>query len=264
MSAGRVAGKVALITGAARGIGQAQAGRLAEEGADIIAFDVAPLDETEALVTSHGRRIVAACVDVTDGVALAAATADGVAELGRLDIVSACAGHVVGLGPLWELSEDEFEQTFDVNVKGVWLTLRAAVPTMIEAGNGGSVIIMSSISGVAGMPGASHYTATKHAVVGLMRALAKEVGSMGIRVNTVNPTNIDTEMFNREAVWRFILPDHPSPGREDVAAVVTPAHALPIPWVDPLDVANAVLWLASDESRYVTGATFAVDAGAAR
>ncbi|HTX07883.1 MAG TPA: SDR family oxidoreductase [Solirubrobacteraceae bacterium] len=259
---GRVAGKVALITGAARGIGQAQAQRLAEEGADVIAFDVAPLHDTEELVSAYGQRIIAAQVDVTDLGALETAARSAVDELGRLDIVSATAGHVVGLGPAWELTEVDVERTFAVNVFGMWKTIKATVPHVIAAGDGGSIILMSSISGRVGMPGAAHYTATKHAVVGFMRALTKELGPLGIRVNTVNPTNIDTEMFQREVVRRFILPGHPNPTREDVAAVVTPGHALSIPWVDPVDVANAVLWLASDESRYVTGSTFAVDAGA--
>lgn len=262
VSCGRVAGKVALITGAARGIGQAQAQRLAEEGADIIALDIGPLEDTEHLVEELGRRIIAAKVDVTDLGALQTVVASAVGSLGRLDIVSASAGHIVGLGPTWELSEDDVQRTFAVNVLGVWKTIKATVPHVIAGGDGGSIILMSSISGRVGMPGAGHYTATKHAVVGFMRSLTKELGPLGIRVNTVNPTNIDTEMFNREEVWRFILPDHPGPTRDDIAPVVAGAHALPIPWVEPLDVANAVLWLASDESRYVTGATLAVDAGA--
>lgn len=271
----RVQGKVAAITGAARGQGRSHAVRLAEEGADIIAIDIAgqidsvpyplgtseELAETARLVTSLGRRVVTAEVDVRDFAALQAAFDDGVRELGRLDIVSANAG-IFGFGKGDSFSETEWDDMMDVNVKGVWHTAKAALPHLRAAG-GGSIIITSSAAGVKAHRNSLHYVASKHAAVGIMRGLALELAEEFIRVNAVLPTNVDTPMINNPAVWELVAPDiAPELRTKEIAADrFAVLNAMPIPWVDPADISNAVLWLGSDEARYVTGIVMPVDAG---
>jgi (+)-trans-carveol dehydrogenase len=272
---GRVAGKVALITGAARGQGRSHALRLAEEGADIIALDIAAqvdsvpyqlatpedLDDTAREIKATGRRVVARQVDVRDGEALAAAVSEGVAELGRLDIVLANAG-ILSMGPSFELSEQTWSEMIDINLSGAWRTAKAAIPHMIAAGNGGSIVLTSSIAGLIAQPGLAHYVSAKHGLVGLMKTLALELAPLSIRVNSVHPTNVDTDMIQNEPTYRIFLPDDPSPTREKFAVPATEMNALPIPWIEPVDVTNAVLFLASDEARYVTGVSLPIDAGA--
>ncbi|OHV06925.1 mycofactocin-coupled SDR family oxidoreductase [Mycobacterium talmoniae] len=272
---GRVEGKVALITGAARGQGRSHALRLADEGADIIALDIAAqvesapyplatpadLDETAREVKARGRRVVARQVDVRDGKALTVAVDEGVAELGRLDIVLANAG-ILSIGASFELSEQTWSETIDINLSGTWRTTKAAIPHMIAAGNGGSIVLTSSIAGLIGQPGLAHYVAAKHGVVGLMKTLALELAPLNIRVNSVHPTNVDTEMIQNEATYRIFLPDDPNPTREKFAVPAGEMNALPIPWIESNDVTNAVLFLASDEARYITGVSLPIDAGA--
>lgn len=267
---GRVQGKVAAITGAARGQGRSHAVRLAEEGADIIAIDIASqidtvpyamgtsedLAETARLVESLGRRIVTAEVDVRDFEALQAAFDRGVGELGRLDIVSANAG-IFDFGKSESFSEAQWDDMMDVNVKGVWHTAKAALPHLRAAG-GGSIVITSS-------PARNNltYVTSKHAVNGLTRALALELATEFIRVNAVGPTNTDTPMINNPSVWELVAPDiaPEERTREVVAERFAAINAMPIAWVDPVDISNAVLWLGSDEARYVTGIFLPVDAG---
>src|SRR6187402_1130823 len=198
---GRLEGKVAFVTGAARGQGRSHALRLAEEGADIVAVDVCrqlasvpypmatpeDLTETAKLVEDLDRRIVVREADVRDSARLADVVAEGIGEFGRLDIIVANAG-IVSMAPTLELDEDSWQEMIDVNLTGVWKTLKAAVPAMIEAGNGGSVIITSSAAGLRGFANIAHYVAAKHGVVGLMKTLAQELAPHMIRVNTVNPT----------------------------------------------------------------------------
>ncbi|BDU06317.1 mycofactocin-coupled SDR family oxidoreductase [Nocardia cyriacigeorgica] len=270
---GRVSGKVALVTGAARGIGRAQAVRLAEEGADIVAFDIcAPVDtviippatpedlaETARAVEAAGAKVVTATVDVRDGAALRAATDDAVARLGGLDIVCATAG-ITSSAPALELSEAVWQTMLDVNLTGVWQTCKAATPHLIERG-GGSMILVSSIAGLRGLMGVAHYTAAKHGVVGLMRSLAKELAPHQVRVNSVHPTNVDTPMIQNDMVRKSFRPDREHPTREEFAEAAVTMNMLPIPWVEPIDIANASLFLASDEARYITAVTLPVDAG---
>jgi len=272
---GRVAGKVALITGAARGQGRSHALRLADEGADIIAVDIAAqvesvpyrlatpedLDDTAREIKARGRRVVARQVDIRDGEALAAAVSEGVAELGRLDIVLANAG-ILSIGPSFELSEQTWSEMIDINLSGAWRTAKAAIPHMIAAGNGGSIVLTSSIAGLIAQPGLAHYVSAKHGVVGLMKTLALELAPLNIRVNSVHPTNVDTDMIQNEPTYRIFLPDDPSPTREKFAVPAAEMNALPIPWIEPVDVTNAVMFLASDEARYVTGVSLPIDAGA--
>jgi SDR family mycofactocin-dependent oxidoreductase len=273
--AGRVQGKVAFITGAARGQGRSHAIRLAQEGADIIAVDIledvpgipyagateADLAETVKQVEALDRRIVASKADVRNYAALQAAVDDGVAQLGRLDIVSANAG--IGTSPhhAWEIDADTWQTMIDINLTGVWRTAKAAIPHLIEGGNGGSIILTSSAAGLKAYENIAHYVSAKHGVVGLMRTLALELAPYMIRVNSIHPTQVDTDMIQNEATYRLFRPDLEHPTREDFAPASQSVNALPIPWVESVDISNAVLFLASDEGRYITGVTLPVDAG---
>lgn len=272
---GRVEGKVAFVTGAARGQGRSHAIRLAQEGADIIAIDAcedqphmpyagateADLATTVKEVEALGRRIVAARADVRDYGALKAAVDDGVAELGRLDIVAANAGIGAAPGPAETIDDDAWTDMVDVNLSGVWRSCKAAIPHLRSGGRGGSMVLTASAAGLMAYPNAAHYVSAKHGVVGLMRTLALELGPHMIRVNSVHPTQVDTEMIMNDATRRLFRPDLENPTEADFAQASQEMQVLPVPWVDPVDVSNAVLWLASDEARYVTGVALPVDAG---
>ena len=271
---GRVEGKVAFITGAARGQGRSHALRLAQEGADIIAVDICrqmdsvhyPMGTTEDLqqtvkdVEALDRRIVAIEADVRDFTALKAAVDEGVAELGRLDIVCGNAG-IAGFGRAEELSDAEWGDMIDVNLTGVWHTAKAAIPHLKAGGNGGSIILTSSTAGLMGIENSAHYVAAKHGVVGLMRTLALELAPDMIRVNTVHPTGVDTDMIQNSTIYKLFAPDLDNPTRDQIGERFQALNVLPIPWVEPVDISNAVLFLASDEARYITGVTLPVDAG---
>lgn len=273
--AGRVEGKVAFITGAGRGQGRAHAVRLAQEGADIIAVDICKqiesvaiplstpedLAETADLVKGHNRRIYTAEVDVRDYAALKAAVDAGVEQLGRLDIIVANAGIGNGGNTLDKTSEEDWTDMIDVNLGGVWKTVKAGVPHILAGGQGGSIILTSSVGGLKAYPHTGHYVAAKHGVVGLMRTFAVELGQHMIRVNSVHPTNVNTPLFMNEPTMKLFRPDLENPGPEDLKVIAQMMHTLPVGWVEPEDVSNAVLFLASDESRYVTGVTLPVDAG---
>jgi len=272
---GRVEGKVAFITGAARGLGRAHAVRLAQEGADIIAIDICKsietaevplstpedLAETADLVKGLDRRIVTAEVDVRDFNALQTALHSGVEQLGRLDIIVANAGIGNARSTLDKTSEHDWTEMIDVNLGGVWKTVKAGVPHMLAGQRGGSIILISSVFGLKAFPNTGHYVAAKHGVVGLMRAFAVELGQHSIRVNSVHPTNANTQLFMNEGTMKLFRPDLADPGPQDLAAVARAMHVLPVGWVEPEDISNAVLFLASDEARYVTGVTLPVDAG---
>ncbi|KAK1185377.1 mycofactocin-coupled SDR family oxidoreductase [Streptomyces sp. NBS 14/10] len=273
---GRVEGKVAFITGAARGQGRSHAIRLAEEGADIIAVDVCEqlegvrfamstpedLEETVNQVQKLGRRIHAVRADVRDHDALKAAVDDGVAQFGRLDIVCANAGLGSDGSRLDVMDEQTWRDMIDVNLTGVWLTAKVSIPHIVAGGRGGSVILTSSVGGLRGHANIGHYIAAKHGVVGLMRTLAWELGEHRIRVNSIHPTQVNTPMVMHEDTYRMFRPDLENPTVDDFAAVSQGMHILPTPWVEPRDISNAVLYLASDEGRFVTGTTMTVDAGA--
>ena len=271
---GRVEGKVAFVTGAARGQGRSHAITLAREGADIIAVDIAKqvdsvpfpmatsedLAETVRQVEALDRRIVAAQADVRDYDAVKAALDDGVAQLGRLDIVSANAG-ISSYGTLADLPEQTWQDVIDTDLTGVWHAAKAAIPHLRAGGRGGSMILTSSTMGLMALPNTGHYAAAKHGVVGLMRTLALELAPDMIRVNSVHPTAVNTDMIQNPATYRLFCPDLENPTADDMAGPSRDLNALPIPWVEPADISNAVLWLASDEARYVTGITLPVDAG---
>src|SRR5687768_9307807 len=257
---GRVEGKVAFITGAARGQGRSHAVRLAEEGADIIAVDVCrqissesqippaspeDLAETADLVKGLNRRVVTAEVDVRDYDALKAAVDSGVEQLGGLDIIVANAGIGNGGQTLDKTSEEDWTDMIDINLSGVWKTVKAGVPHILEAGRGGSIILTSSVGGLKAYPHTGHYVSAKHGVVGLMRAFAVELGQHSIRVNSVHPTNVNTPMFMNEATMKMFRPDLDNPGPEDMKVIGMMMHTLPIGWVEPEDISNAVVFLAS-------------------
>jgi SDR family mycofactocin-dependent oxidoreductase len=271
---GRVEGKVAFITGAARSQGRSHAVRLAEEGADIIAVDLCgpvesigmyppatedDLAETVRQVEALDRRIVATKADVRDPAALKAAVDDGVAQLGRLDAVLANAG-VFEIQSALEITDDAWREMIDINLTGVWNTCKVALPHLVDGG-GGAIVITSSTAGLKGVPNTIHYTAAKHGVVGVMRTLANEFAPHRIRVNTVHPTGVDTVMIQNPKTWGLFDPEQAEPSRETAAPVFESTNALPVPWVDPVDISNAILFLVSDEARYITGVTLPVDAG---
>jgi (+)-trans-carveol dehydrogenase len=273
--AGRVEGKVAFVTGAARGQGRAHAVRLAQEGADIIAVDICKqidsvriplstpedLAETADLVKGFNRQIYTAEVDVRDYDALKTAVDTGVDQLGRLDIIVANAGIGNGGQTLDKTSEADWTDMIDVNLGGVWKSVKAGVPHILAGGRGGSIILTSSVGGLKAYPHTGHYVAAKHGVVGLMRTFAVELGAQNIRVNSVHPTNVNTPLFMNDGTMKLFRPDLENPGPEDMKVVGQLMHTLPIGWVEPEDIANAVLFLASDEARYITGVTLPVDGG---
>lgn len=271
---GRVEGKVAFVTGAGRGQGRAHAVRLASEGADIVAVDLcAPIDsvpyalaseedlkETVRQVEGLGRRIVARRADVRDFSALEAAVSAGVAEFGRLDIAVANAG-ILSAAPTEAMSEQSWQDMIDVNLTGVFHAAKAAIPHIRAGGVGGSIVLTSSAVGIRAMPNLPHYVAAKSGVIGLMRSMALELAVDKIRVNTVNPSIADTLMVQNDAIHKLFVPDSESPTREQAAEVFATLNPMPTPWVDAEDVANAVLFLVSDEARFVTGLEFKIDAG---
>ena len=264
---GRLDGKVAFITGAARGQGRAHSVRLASEGADIIAVDICAgfttvklhpatpqdLEETARLVEKEGRRVVARPADVRDLDGLQAVVDEGVAELGRLDVVVANAG-VLNTGWTWELTAEQWREVIDVNLTGAFNTAKVAIPTMIRQGQGGSIIMTSSVAGLYGQPFTAPYTASKHGVVGLARCLANELAEHSIRVNTIHPTGVETEMDHVPDLFELI---------QSRAATLGPVfrNALPDEVMQPEDIAGVVAFLASDESKDMTGGQIRIDCG---
>jgi SDR family mycofactocin-dependent oxidoreductase len=265
---GKLDGKVAFITGAARGQGRSHAIRLAQEGANVIAVDICgqiasvsyPMATSEDLaqtvkeVEALDRRIVATEADVRDRAALQAAYDAGVAELGVADIVLANAG----IAPMsMEVKPDEWQDVIDVNLTGVFHTVEVATPSMIERGQGGAIVLTSSTAGINGIgggaPGGLGYTAAKHGVVGLMRSYANLLAQHRIRVNTVHPTGVNTPMIVNDVMQEFLAAD------PQLSQAMS--NALPVDMVEPVDISNAILWLVSDDARYVTGVTLPVDAG---
>jgi SDR family mycofactocin-dependent oxidoreductase len=273
---GLLDGKVAFITGAARGQGRSHAVRLAQEGADIIAIDAcatqdwltyplaaeADLAQTVKEVEALGRRIIARRADVRDLPSVQEILAEGVAELGgRLDIVCANAAIISWPMATWEMDVEQWRELVDVNLTGVFITLKAAIPHMIAAGNGGSIALTSSGAALISGGGLADYKATKAGVLSLVKTLTVELAPHSIRVNALCPTAVDTPMIQNEALYRSFRPDLPNPGREDVKAGFAEMNLLPVPWVEPADISNAIVWLASDAARYVTGVTLPIDAG---
>lgn len=274
--AARLEGKVAFITGAARGQGRNHAVRLAQEGADIIAVDVSKqvdtvpyatataddLAETVRQVEALDRRIIATEADVRDLGALTEAVDDGVAQLGRLDIVLANAG-ISTPAPTLEMDEQTWSTMIDINLTGVWKTVRASVPHIISGGRGGSVVMTSSLAALKANANTAHYSAAKAGLVGLMKVMALELAPQNIRVNTVHPTTVATDMILNDPTYRLFRPDLEKPTQADFEEAALTLNKMPIAALQSDDISNAVLYLVSDDGRYVTGTTHVVDAGGA-
>jgi SDR family mycofactocin-dependent oxidoreductase len=269
---GLLDGKVAFVTGVARGQGRSHALRLAGEGASVIGVDVAgpvasdngypaateaDLKETARLLQAQGRSCLIVKSDVRDSEAMDAVLSDGVAQFGgRLDVVVANAG-ISNWGRFWEMSDEQWQTMIDINLTGVWRTMKAAVPHMLSAGNGGSIITVSSVAGLKALPGQAHYSAAKHGVTGLTKSAAIELGEYGIRVNSIHPWGVATPMVEDPFVEKT-LTAHPT-------YTSSFASALPqVPVADPEDISDAVIWLASELSRAVTGTQLTVDMGATK
>ena len=266
---GALQGRVAFITGAARGQGRAHAIRLAREGADIIALDIcAPvsesitypaatpeeLAETVRAVEAEGRKVLAREVDIRDDAALRQLVSDGVEQFGRLDILVANAG-VLSWGRVWELTDEQWDAVIGVNLSGTWRSLRAVIPAMIEAGNGGSIVVVSSSAGLKATPGNGHYSAAKHGLVGLTNALAIELGEFAIRVNSIHPYSVDTPMVEPE-LMRQVFAEHPR-----YVHSFGPMLLQPSGFMAADEVSDVVVWLAGAGSGTLTGAQIPVDKG---
>jgi SDR family mycofactocin-dependent oxidoreductase len=265
---GTLEGKVALVTGAARGQGRAFARRLALEGADVAVFDVCgfaarvgyphatpeDLDQTVAEVKESGRRVIAHQGDVRDQQALDALVTATLEDFGRIDVVVASAG-VASWDRFWEMSDERWQSMIDINLTGVWRTFKAAVPAMIERGEGGSIVAISSVAGLKALPGQAHYSAAKHGIVGLVNAAAKELGPYQIRVNSVHPWGVDTAM-TQDTSHAAQLESNPH-YLASYGSILTESGI-----ASPDDIANAVVFLASDASRFITGTQLRVDMGA--
>jgi len=271
---GRLNGKVALVSGAARGQGRSHAIRLAQEGADIVAFDLcedfstvgygmateADLNETVLAVEALDRRILAEKMDVRDSVGVRRLVESASAAFGRLDIVVANAG-ILQIAPFTEVSDELWDDVIGTNLTGVFKTVRAALPVILEGGRGGAVVLIASTAGVKGHANTAPYSAAKHGVVALTRVLANEYGQHWIRTNAVLPTTVGTDMVHTQAIYALMSGGDPNATQAQAVAGFSTLNSLPVPWIEPIDVSNAVVWLASDESRYVNGALIAVDAG---
>jgi SDR family mycofactocin-dependent oxidoreductase len=271
---GSLSGKVACVTGAARGQGRSHAVALATEGAAVIALDAcapigsvpyplpteADLNETAERVEAAGGRIVTAVVDVRDEAGLGRAVADGVSEFGRLDIVCANAG-ISTPAPTLTMAEQVWQDTIDINLTGVWKTARVTVPHIIRGGRGGSVIITSSAATEIISANIAHYTASKYGLIGLMKVLAKELAAERIRVNTIHPTGVQTPMILNQPMYDLFRPDIDEPTRADFEESARSHNAMHIFALESSDVSNAVLYLAGEGGRYITGSTLMIDAG---
>jgi SDR family mycofactocin-dependent oxidoreductase len=276
---GDLAGQVAFVTGAARGQGRAYAVRLAREGADVIISDIcAPvsptipyaaatpedLAETVRLVEAEGRSVLARTVDIRDDAALRQLVSDGVERFGRLDVLVANAG-VLSWGRLWELSDEQWNTVIDVNLTGTWRTLRAVIPAMIDAGNGGSIIIVSSSAGLKATPGNGHYAAAKHGLTSMTNTLAIELGEYGIRVNSIHPYSIATPMIQNEAMLA-VLGKHPAFLHSFAPMPYQPPEkaskkAKRSDFMSAEEAAEVVVWLAGDRSGLLSGSQISIDRG---
>jgi SDR family mycofactocin-dependent oxidoreductase len=267
----RFTGKTALITGGARGIGRECALALAREGADLVLLDrcakpattlyggASPddLTRTQEEILGLGRHALTIRADVTKESELRVAVSEALGRLGRIDIL-VCSAGIFTWGKLWELSEEQWDETIDVNLKGVWLTLKTVVPHMLER-RYGRIVVLSSTAGLRGWAEVSHYAASKHGVIGLVRSLALEVGERGVTVNAVCPTRVPTEMVTYPAYYEHEC--GPEATLKDLAAATRAELVLPTDFVPATAIAEAVTWLVSDEAAYVTGTALAVDAG---
>lgn len=267
--------KVVFISGVARGQGREHAIRFAREGARVIGFDVCAdqpnvpyplateedLAETVRRVESAGGAMHAEVADVRDLNRVRAVLKGGMDKYGRLDVILANAG-TYSPGPVQWLTSEAWDETIGINLTGVFNTVRAGVKRMIEQDEGGAIVITSSTAGLRGFYGSPAYNAAKHGLVGLMRSLALELAPNNIRVNTVHPTSVHTPMIINDVFPKLVRMDLENPTTEDAGDFLRPQQALDTPWLDAGDISDAIMWLCSDEARYITGTTLPVDAGA--
>lgn len=270
---GKLDGKVALVTGGARGQGRSHALALAREGADIVICDIADqittvpyamgsaeqLKETAKMVEDLDRRCIALKADVRDAVQVKAVVDAGLAEFGAIDILLANAG-IMSLHQVSQMPDDAWQDMIDVNLTGVFYSIRAVLPSMIAAGYG-RIVVTASQGGRTAFQNLGHYVASKWGVIGLVKAVALEVAANGITVNAVCPTNVDTEMIHHETLYKRFRPDTDEPTREDVTPVFTAINPIPVPWIQPQDVSDAILFLVSDQARFITGDAISIAAG---
>ena len=271
---GTLDGKVAFITGVARGQGRSHAVTFAREGANIIGLDLCgkpsttaydgatddDLQETVRLVKEAGGEIFVDVADTRDYDQVKSVFDGGLAQFGRVDIVIPNAGICSG-AKTWEITPDAWAEMVGINLNGVFHTVKAAIPTMIEQGDGGSIVFIGSTEALKGAENISSYAASKHGVTGLMTSLARELGQYNIRVNSINPTCVDTHMINNDFVYGLFRPDLDAPTRDDVIDTFSNTHILPVPWIEPKDVSEAILYLVTDTGRYVTASAMVIDAG---
>jgi (+)-trans-carveol dehydrogenase len=271
--AGKLDGKVALITGAARGQGRSHALALAREGADIFGVDMCAqvesvayplsttddLAETTSLVTGTGRRIETYIGDVRSSADMRAATEQAISTFGKIDIVIANAG-IWTPGSVWEMDDQTWQDMIDINLTGVFNTVRFAIPQMMER-KSGSLVLISSTCGVKALGWMPHYNAAKHGVMGLTRSLALDLGPYFVRANAILPSTVNTPMIMNDPSYKIYRPDLENPTREEAMSGFYAHNAMPMPYVEPEDVSEAVLFLASDASRYITGIGLPVDLG---
>ncbi|AHY47917.1 oxidoreductase, SDR family [Rubrobacter radiotolerans] len=275
---GRLDGKVALITGGARGQGRSHALTFAREGAEVAVCDLAPegsadalrsvpyplasaedLEETRRAVEALGRGCLAVRADVRSSAQMRGAAEQTVERFGKVDVLVANAG-IESFGTAHELTEEQWDEMLAVNLTGVWKSCRAVIPHMIERGRG-AILITSSIAGLKGLANQAHYCAAKHGVVGLMRSLAIELAPHGIRVNTVHPSSVDTPIIKNQAMYTLFSGGRLDATLDEVTSAFRDLNLLDTPWMEPEDISHAMVYLASDEARYVTGTTFTIDAG---
>ena len=273
---GQLDGKVAFVTGAARGQGRASALKLASEGADIVALDIcnptalatlsydlsseADLAATVSDIEALDRRVVHGIADIRHLSEVQRVVDAGLEAFGHVDLVHANAG-IGSWGVTWELSELDWREMIDVNLTGQFNTIRAVLPSMVARGAGGSIVLTSSTAGLISYPNTAHYTAAKHGVIGLMGTLSQELGPHNIRINCICPTTVNTALVINDATFALFAPEVEQPGPADVRDAFTGLNSLPVPWIEVEDVAEAVLWLLSDQARYVHGASIPIDAG---
>lgn len=271
---GQLDGQVAFITGVARGQGRSHALTLATEGADIIGLDLCgeidsttysgatlvDLEETERLIKEAGRRCVLSQADVRNYDEVKAAFHRGIEQFGRVDIVIPNAGICAG-GLTWEIDTAAWREMIDINLTGAWHTVKAAIPMMIAQRRGGSIVFIGSTEALKGAENMASYASSKHAITGLMTTLSREVGRHNIRVNSVNPTCVDTAMIQNPYVWGLFRPDLENPTREAVEDSFTATHLLPVPWMEAADVSRAILYLVGESGRYITSTALKIDAG---
>lgn len=271
---GQFAGRVVVITGGARGQGRSHAVEFARQGADVAVCDLGhdlssvgyslgtpdELAETARLVEEQGRRCVSSVADVRDLGAMVAFIDRAAAELGSVDILVANAG-VSTMGSICTMDARQWSETVDTNLTGVFNAMRAAAPHMRRQ-QWGRMIGISSMMGRSANPGIPAYVASKWGVIGLCKSVAYELAAFGVTVNAVAPGNVSTPMIHNKVLYGLMRPDLEHPSAEDVAPGMTALHVQPVPWIEPSDVTAAVVFLASEAARYITGSVIDVDAGA--